>query len=217
MHTLGAWSAGNVHARIRCLVAPPKRTAAAAEDVEHNAATLTESHDNQMAVWAALGIVSHLRGAIDCTLVRRYAPFLAAVHGPVLHVLVAAGLWILLRVEGIADLADCLDYVARVGRGGAACEEVVKGLALVRLERLILGTVFELGAHGDDGGRVEKRREGGPGYHGERGEGQELAGAADRTSDWAETGMTQSDGRRNGVGGQKTRMRSIDNLQVQAR
>lgn len=38
-------------------------------------------------------------------------------------------------------------------------------LAFVRLERLKLRAIFELGAHSKGGACVEKRRQGSPGYH----------------------------------------------------
>lgn len=140
------------------MFAPPERTTTATKDIEHDTTPLTKTHDNQVAVWTPLGVVSHLLGAVHGTLVRRYAPLLSTVHGPVLDIFIAAGLWVLLGVESIADLADRLDDVARVRRGRAACEEVVEGLAFVRLERLKLGAVFELGTHSEGGACVEKRR-----------------------------------------------------------
>ena len=123
-----------------------------------------------MAVWAAGSVVPHLLGAVHGTLVRGYAPSLSTVHGPILHILISASFGVFLGIEGIAHFADSLDDVTWVRLGRAAGEEVMVGLTFIGFEGFELGTVFELGAHSECGGGVEKRRERYPGYHGGCGE-----------------------------------------------
>jgi hypothetical protein len=110
-----------------------------------------------MAVRTPRSVVPHLLGAIHSPLVRRYAPSLPAVHGPVLHILISTGLGVFFGVERIAHLANRLDDVAGVWRGRAAGEEVMERLAFVGLEGFKLGAVFELGAHSESSGGVQKR------------------------------------------------------------
>lgn len=120
-----------------------------------------------MAVGTSRRVVPHLLGTVHGTLVRRNAPTIPAVHGPVLDILVAACVGALVGVERIADLADGFDDMAGIGRCGAASEKVVVCLALVRLELLELGAVGEFGAHGGGGCGRDQRRDDQPHNHGQ--------------------------------------------------
>lgn len=67
-----------------------------------------------MAVWTPRRVVPHLLSPVHGTLVRRDTPSFSAIHSPVLHILVPAGIGGLVGVQRIADLADRLDDVARI-------------------------------------------------------------------------------------------------------
>jgi len=169
VRTLGAGRSLDVHGRILRLVASPEHATTATEHIKHDTATLAEAHDYQMTVGTPSRVVPHLRGAIQGTLVGRDAPTLSSILGRILHVFVATGLGVLLRVQRVANFADCLDNVAWVRRCGAPGDEMVVCLALIRLELFELRAVLELGAYGECSGCVQERRQCYPGNHRECG------------------------------------------------
>lgn len=165
MRTFGTWSRRDIHWWVVLLHTSPKLTTSATQNIELNTAALAETHDDEMAVGTSLRVVAHLRLAIHGALVRRDTPSFAAIHCPVLYILVSASIWIVLGVELVAHFADCLDDMAWIGRCGSSRKEVVIFLALVGLELFELWTVLEFGANGGGSGSVEKGRKGYPGYH----------------------------------------------------
>lgn len=146
--------------------AAPELASSTTYDIKANAAALTEPHQDQVAVRAALRVIAHLRRAIQCTLVCALAPPFAAVHGSVFNVLVPAGFGCTLRVELVAYLGHCRYDMARIWGGRAAKQEVVKLLAITRLQRFVLRAVLELGADSERAGGKEPGEGEGPSDHG---------------------------------------------------
>jgi len=168
VRTLGARRALDVHGGILRLVASPELATTATEHIEHDTATLAEAHDYQMTVGTPGRIIPHLRGAIQRALMGRGAPTIS-ILSRILHVFVATGFGLLLRVQRVANFANRLDNVAWVRRCGAPGDEMMVCLALIRLELFELRAVLELGAYGECRGCVQERRQCYPGNHRECG------------------------------------------------
>lgn len=96
------------------MYASPELAAASTKDIQLDASALAESHYNQMTVWTSLCVVAHLLRPVHGSLVRRYAPSLSSIHGPVFNIFIPARVRVRAIVELVADLSNCFNQVARV-------------------------------------------------------------------------------------------------------
>jgi hypothetical protein len=92
MGTFGTWRGSAIHLRVVGLVTAPELATTTTEDVESDATTLTEAHQDEVAVGTTLRVVAHLGGTVESTLVGALAPTISAIHGPVCDVLIAASI-----------------------------------------------------------------------------------------------------------------------------